>query len=58
MNGEVTKTSEVLDCIEGAQASTEKEEKVWVKLLSTYSHRDLPVDNREIATVSGNIRTN
>ena len=40
MNGEVKKTSEVLDFIEVGQASSKKEEKVWVKLLSTYSHRD------------------
>ena len=50
MNGEVTKSSEVLDGIEVAQASNESEEKVWVQLPSTYTQEDLPVDNREIAT--------
>ena len=50
MNGEVTKSSEVLDDIEVAQASDEKEEKVWIKLPSTYTQKDLPVDSREVAT--------
>ena len=46
MNGEVTKSSEVLDGIEVAQASNEREKKVWVQLLSTYTQEDVPVDNR------------
>ena len=50
MNGEVTKSSEVLDDIEVAQASNGKEEKVWVKLPSTYTRKELPVDSREVAT--------
>ena len=50
MNDEVTKSSEVLDGIDTAQASNEKEEKLWVHLPSTYTQEDLPVDNREIAT--------
>ena len=40
----------MLDGIEFAQASNEREEKVWVQLPSTYTQEDLPVDNREIAT--------
>ena len=51
MNGEVTKSSEVLDGIEVAQASNEREEKVWVQLPRTDTQEDLPVDNREIATI-------
>ena len=50
MNGEVTKSSEVLYDIEVAQASNGKEEKVWVKLRSTYTQKELPVDSREVAT--------
>ena len=50
MNGEVTKSSEVLDNIEDAQASNEREEKVWVQLPNTYTQEDLPVDNRGITT--------
>ena len=50
MNGEVTKSSEVLDGIEVAQASNESEVKVWVQLPSTYTQEVLPGDNREIAT--------
>ena len=46
----VTNSSEVLDGIEVAQASNEREEKVWVQLPRTYTQEDLPVDNREIAT--------
>ena len=40
----------MLDGTEVAQASNEREEKVWVQLPSTYTQEDLPVDNREIAT--------
>ena len=50
MNGEVTKSSEVLDGIAVAQVSNQSEEKIWVQLPSTYTQEDLPVDNREIAT--------
>ena len=53
MNGEVTKSSEVLDGIEVAQASNEREEKVWVQLTSTYTQEDLLVDNREIVGICG-----
>ena len=49
MIGEVAKSSEVLDGIEILQSSNEKEEKVWVKLPSTYTLEDLPVDNRKFA---------
>ena len=44
----MTKSSELPDGIEVAQASNESEE--WVQLPSTYTREDLPVDNREIAT--------
>ena len=50
MNVEVTKSSEVLDGIEVAQASNESEEKILVQLPSTYIQEDLLVDNREIVT--------
>ena len=50
MNGEVTKSFEVLHGIEVAQASNESKEKIWVQLPSTYTQEDLSVDNREIAT--------
>ena len=50
MNGEAKKSSEVLDNIEVAQASNEREEKVLVQLPSTYTQDDLPVDNREVTT--------
>ena len=50
MIGEVTKSSEVLDGIEVAQASNESEEKVWIHLPTTYTQEDLPVDKRAIAT--------
>ena len=50
MNGEATKSSEVLDNIEVAQASNEREEKVLVQLPSTYTQDDLPVDNRGVTT--------
>ena len=50
MNGEVTKSSKVLDGIEVPQASNEREEKVWVQLPSTYTLEDSPTDNRETAT--------
>ena len=50
MNGEATKSSEVLDNIEVAQASNEREEKALVQLPSTYTQDDLPVDNREVTT--------
>ena len=46
MNGEVTKSSKVLDGIEVTQASNEREEKVLVQLPRTYTQEDLP----EIAT--------
>ena len=49
MNGEVTQSSEVLDGIEVTHASDEREEKVKVHLLSTYTQEDLPVDNTETA---------
>ena len=50
MNGEVTKTSSVLEDLEVAQASNEKIRKIWVTLPSTYSQKELPVDNSEVAT--------
>ena len=46
----MTKSSEVLDGIEVAQASNKREEKVWAQLPSTYTQEDLPVYNRQIAT--------
>ena len=49
MNGEVTQSSKVLDGIEVTHASDEREEKVKVQLLSTYTQEDLPVDNTETA---------
>ena len=49
MKGEVTNSSEVLDGIEVAQASNQREEK-WLQLPSIYTQENLPVDNREIAT--------
>ena len=59
MIGEVTKSSEVLDGIEVAQASNESEEKVWIQLPTTYTQEHLPVDNRAITTAeklnNGNI---
>ena len=50
MNGEVTKSSEVVNGIEVAQVSNQREEKIWVQLPSTYTQEDLQVDNGEIAT--------
>ena len=50
MNGEVTKSSEMLDGIEVPQASIESKEKVWVQLPSTYTQKDVPDDNIKIAT--------
>ena len=47
--GDVTKPSEVLDGIEVAQASNEREVKARVQLASTYTEEHLPLDNREIA---------
>ena len=47
--GDVTKPSEVLDGIEVAQASNEREEKARVPSASTYTQEHLPLDNREIA---------
>ena len=52
MNDEVTKSSEVLDGIEVAQALNQSEEKVWVQLSSTYTQEDLPVVNKEIELCS------
>ena len=37
LNDEVIKSSEVLDGIDIAQASNEREEKLWVHLPSTYT---------------------
>ena len=50
MDGEVIKSYEVLDGIEVAQASNESEEKIYVRLPSTYTQEDSSVDNREIVT--------
>ena len=50
MNGEVTKSSEVLDGIEVAEASNESQETVLYNYLAHTYKKDLPVDNREIAT--------
>ena len=51
MKGEVTKSSEALENLEVAQASTGKAEGVGVKLPCTYTQEDLPVDSNELATI-------
>ena len=51
MNAKVTKSSEALEDLEVAQASNGKAERVWMKLLCTYTREDLPVDSNAVATI-------
>ena len=52
MNGEVPKSSEVLEDLEKAQTSNGNTERVWVKLCYTYAQEDLPMDSNKVAAIN------
>ena len=52
MNGEVPKSSEVLEDLEKAHTSNGNTERVWVKLCYTYAQEDLPMDSNKVAAIN------